>query len=574
MQPIDGLVVALYIIGTLAIGVYAARRTHTASDMFAAGGRSPWWVSGLSSFMTLKSAGTFVVWGGLAYSLGVVAIAINTAIGVSGLLVGWFLAGKWRRIGVATPAEFVAFRFGQTAVQFYTWSMLAVRICSTGVALYSVSVMFAALVPLPEGMPFRDPVSGTISVSATIVIFGAIILFYTVIGGLWAVLMTDVLQFVVLQLAVLFVLPLLAIMLHGTPVWAPVPQGYFLPVSQQYSLWFLIGWVAVHFFFVGAEWAFAQRYISVPTDRDAKKAAYLFGALYLVSPTIWLATPILYRLIDGNANPEQAYILASKLVLPAGMLGLMMAAMFSATASAVSAQINVFAGVLSDQVYRRLIAPAADDRQMMRAGRLFTFAIGATLTGVALLVPYAGGAQQIVLTITALLLPPLMAPTVWGLLSGRIGLGALLGSAAISFAAGLTAKFAMVAGAPLGATSLGLWVQANPRMADILIGTLLPNLILAACHFSARGVQPGWIETERRAAAYQPSTEGSADHGSGRVVSVSLAGSGLLMLALLPFDDRGRTTLAIFAAAMLLLALLSHRASRRSSITAENRVRP
>ena len=569
MQPIDGLVVALYIIGTLIIGVYAARRTQTLSDMFSAGGRSPWWVSGLSSFMTLKSAGTFVVLGGLAYSMGVVAIAINTAVGVSGLLVGWLLAGKWRRIGVATPAEFVAFRFGQAAVQFYTWSMLVVRICSTGVALYSVSVMFAALVPMSEGLPLRDPVSGTLSVSATIVIFGAIILFYTVIGGLWAVLMTDVLQFVVLQLAVLFVLPLLAIMLHGMPVWAPVPDGYFLPVSQQYSLWFLIGWVAVHFFFVGAEWAFAQRYISVPTDRDAEKAAYLFGALYLISPTVWLATPILYRLIDGNANPEQAYILASKLVLPAGMLGLMMAAMFSATASAVSAQINVFAGVLSDQVYRRMIAPEASDRQMMRAGRLFTLAIGTTLTGVALLVPYAGGAQQIVLTITALLLPPLMAPAVWGLLSGRIGLGALFGSAAISFAAGLTAKFAMAAGAPLGGTGVGLWVQANPRMADILIGTLLPNVILAACHFTAREVQLGWIETERRAATYRPSLEGPADHGSGHVISVSLAVSGLLMLALLPFDDQGRATLTIFAAAMLLLALVTHLAGRGKT-NAEN----
>lgn len=565
MQLIDGLVVALYVIGTLAIGVFAARRTRSASDMFAAGGRSPWWVSGLSSFMTLKSAGTFVVWGGLAYSQGVVAIAINTAVGFSGLLVGWLLAGRWRRLGVATPAEFVAFRFGQSAVQFYTWAMLVVRILSTGVALYSVSVMFAALVPMPAGMPFRDPVSGTLSVSATIILFGAIILFYTVIGGLWAVLMTDVLQFVVLQLAVLFVLPLLVMKLYATPHWAPVPAGYFAPLSHQYSLWFLAGWVAVHFFFVGAEWAFAQRYIAVPTERDAKKAAYLFGALYLVSPTIWLSAPILYRLIDGNANPEQAYVLASKLVLPAGMLGLMMAAMFSATASAVSAQINVFAGVLSDQFYRRMFAPTAADAQIMRAGRLFTLMIGSTLTGVALFVPYAGGAQQIVLTVTATLLPPLMAPTVWGLLSGRVGLRALFASALISFAVGLAIKFLMAKDAPLDGNAFASWIQGNPRMTDVLVGAVLPNIVLAIFHFTSGSIHPGWVETQRRIAAYLPCSEPAADHGSARIVSASLAGSGLLMVALLPFDDHGRVTLAIFAGAMLALAILSHWAGRSAT---------
>lgn len=564
MTPIDGLVVFLYIAGTLAIGVFAARRTKSASDMFAAGGRSPWWVSGLSGFMTLKSAGTFVVWGGLAYSQGVVAIAINTAIGISGLLVGWLLAGRWRKLGVTTPAEFVAFRFGQGAVQFYTWAMLLVRIFSTGVALYSVSVMFAALVPMPGGMPFRDPATGTLTVSATIVLFGAIILFYTVIGGLWAVLMTDVLQFVVLQLAVLFVLPLLAMRLHSAPALAPVPAGYFSPLSDEYTIWFLAGWVAVHFFFVGAEWAFAQRYISVPTARDARKSAYLFGALYLVSPTIWLATPILFRLLDGSANPEQAYILASKLVLPAGMLGLMMAAMFSATASAVSAQINVFAGVLSDQLYRRVIAPNADDRAVMRAGRVFTALIGLTLIAVALAVPYAGGAQQIVLTVTALLLPPLMAPTVWGLLSGRIDTTALLASALGSFALGLAIKFLTSEGALLGVTGFGLWIQANPRMTDVLVGAVFPNVVLAVFHLCNRREQPGWQETERRIAGYMPDIEGAADHGSNTVVSVSLAGSGALMLALLPFDDRGQGTLATFALFMLVLAAVTWRFGRRN----------
>ena len=106
MNPIDCLVLVLYLVGTLALGLHYARRNKRSKDMFAAGRKSPWWVSGLSGFMTLKSAGTFVVWGGLAYREGVVAIAINTCIAISALLVGLFVAGQWRRTGVTTPAEF------------------------------------------------------------------------------------------------------------------------------------------------------------------------------------------------------------------------------------------------------------------------------------------------------------------------------------------------------------------------------------------------------------------------------------------------------------------------------------
>ena len=387
----------------------------------------------------------------------------------------------------------------------------------------------------------------------------------TTIGGLWAVLMTDMLQFIVLQLAVLFVVPLL-LMLLGTDIpRATLPDGFFSPTSDRYGILFPVGWAAVHFFFVGAEWAFAQRYISVPTKRDAKKSAYLFGALYLVSPTVWLITPILYRMIDGEANPEQAYILASKLVLPVGMLGLMMAAMFSATASAVSAQINVFAGVLSEQFYRRLVRPKASESQMLRMGRIFTFAIGTILILVALLVPYAGGAEKIVLTITAMLLGPLMAPTVWGLLTSRVGFRALLAASLTSFAVGLIVKFILNTDGLLGSSLLGLWTQGNPRIADIIVGAVVPNIILAAAHYSSTRVHPGWIETERRISAYEPATGGSDSHGSSEVVTISLAGTGLLMLALLLFDDRGRVPLAIFGMLMITLAVAIRLFSRRKS---------
>lgn len=577
MTLIDYVVIVAYLIGTLAVGFYFYRRNKSADDMFAAGAQSPWWVAGLSGFMTLMSAGTFVVWGGLAYSDGLVAISIVTSIGIAGILVGLFVAGHWRRIGVGTPAEFIELRFGRGAVHFYTWTMMAVRMLSAGVALYAVAVMLVNLVPLPPGNLLRDDLTGNLSIVATILIFGTIIILYTVAGGLWAVLMTDVLQFIVLKLAVLFIIPLLIFQVMAAPSLAPVPDTFFNLTSHSYSSLFLIGWVAVHFFTVGAEWAFAQRYICVPSVKDAKKSAILFGVLYLISPIIWLTPTVLYRLLDPSANPEAAYILASKSVLPAGMLGLMIAAMFSAAASSISGQLNVFAGVLAEQFYRPIFRPRAQNREMLWAGRIATLAIGLVIVLIAIFVPRLGGAQQIVLTIAGLLIGPLMAPALWGLLSGRIGRSAVYSTAIISIGLGVFLKFGIPAIASLKDTEAAIWIATNPRMVDVMVGAVVPTLILTIAHFLAGSNGAAWAELERRKSRYAPTPldpDAAGDHSPAVVTWVALAATGLVMLALLPFNSEGRGALTLFGLALLALAVAiwgadRNQAARRSTVRAE-----
>jgi len=560
MTSLDLAVLAAYLLAMLALGLRYVRRNRRARDMFAAGGRSPWWVSGLSGFMTLKSAGTFVVWGGLAYREGLVAIVLNTCIGISGLLVGWCVAGRWRRLGVTTPAEFVQIRFGANAVQLYTWAMMALRIVSTGVALYAVAVMLVALVPLAPGHALRDATSGQLSLTFAIVLFGAIIVVYTAAGGLWAVLMTDVMQFIVLQLSVLCLVVLLSLRLAGGGAVAEVPATFFSPFSAQYTPWFMVGWVGVHFFLVGAEWAFAQRYLCVPTPQDARRSAWLFGALYLVSPALWLAPSLLFRLLDAKADPEQAFILAAQQVLPNGLLGMAMAAMFAATASAVSGQINVFAGVLTEQFYRRLYRPKASEQQMLRAGRGFAVLIGIALIAVALCVPRMGGAEKIVLTVTGMLFGPLLAPTIWGLLSGRIGSGAVFACAFISFAAGLCVRLGIEADGAFAGTALATWIQTNPRLTDIGVGVVLPVLILSIAQLSARADRPQWQTLRLRMAEEAGRRENQTmieDHSPARVVALSLGTAGLLMLGLIAFNPHMRALLLGLGIVLLGLAVWS-----------------
>lgn len=565
MQPIDLIVALIYLLGTLAVGLYMSGRNKNADDMFAAGRQSPWWVAGLSSFMTLKSAGTFVVWGGLAYREGIVAIVITSALGLSGLLAGWLVAGRWREIGVSTPAEFVELRFGRAVVQLYTWVMMAARIVSSGVALYAVSVMLVALMPLDTGNLLRDPATGNISLAFVIAVLGILVTLYTMVGGLWAVLITDVLQFLILKLAILFVIPLIAWKLWTAPTLLTPPEHFFSPFTPGYGLWFVIGWIAIHFFIVGAEWAFAQRYICVPSVGDARKGAYLFGALYLISPTLWLAPAVMYRLIDDHAVPEQAYILASQSVLPVGMLGMMVAALFSATASMVSGQINVFAGVLTEQFYARW-RPRARGGQLVTAGRFFSLAIGALMTLLGVLVPLMGGAEKVIVTLTSLLFGPLMAPTIWGLLSGRVGIRSVFATVAICTGTAVIARFGPTG--PLAGTAAAAWLVANSRLVDVLIGAVLPVLILGVAHVVSRGEKPGWLETQARAADYAPLAiePGDASHSPPGVIALALGVTGALMLGLILVNEAGRPILAVFGLALLALAALAWRMAQPGEI--------
>lgn len=559
MQTADYIVLLFYVLGIFAVGVGLSVKVKGTKDLFAAGERSPWWASGLSGFMTMFSAGTFVVWGGIAYKLGFVAVAINLMYGIAAILVGFFVAGKWKRLGVHTPAEYVERRFGNGAMHFYTWTMMVYRMAGVGVALYALAVLLVAMMPLAEGNFFRDPATGNMSLAWAILLFGGCVVVYTMVGGLWAVLMTDVLQFVVLNLAVLFILPLILMDVGGVGGFvAKAPEGFFMPVAGEFTWFFLAGWCAIHFFMVGAEWAFAQRYLCVPTEKDAKKGVFLFGALYLVSPILWLAPPLVWRVIQpipADATPDQvtalaerAYIDACAHVLPVGMLGLMLAAMFSATASMVSSQINVFAGVLTQDVYAKL-KKTESDRELLWAGRVLSLLLGAGLVGLALAVPRLGGAEKVILAVTSLMVAPLLAPSVWGLLNKSVRQPAVWVTAAVCFAAGGMSEFVFKEVlAPYG------------RVPSIMIGVVLPVMVLIAITLLSRGVAPGWSRMKDlasdharehaadRAEPYDPSTA--------YIVAGSLGACALLMFALLLVNESDHGVIVLFAVALSVLGTL------------------
>ena len=447
----------------------------------------------MSTYMTLFSASTFVIWGGVAFRSGFVAVLIGNILGFASFFVGRYLSGKWREMKIKSPGEYLTIRFGKRSLNFYTLLGIIGRGFHTAVALYAIAIVMSTLMTLPQGH-FMADASGHLAVSWAIVILGVITLLYTILGGFLAVLMTDVIQFGVLITVVIFMIPLSINAIGGLDNFvAGAPEGYFTPVSAEYPWFWLILWFFVNSFTIGGDWPFVQRYISVPTVSDARKSTYLVGALYLLTPLIWYFPAMVFRQIEPTANPEQAYILMSDHVLMKGMLGVMLAAMVSATLSTVSGTLNVFANVFTYDIYGQK-HPEVGEKGLIRIGRIFTFAFGAAIIALALLIPYAGGAEKVVVTILTMIIGPLYIPSVWGVFSKRLTQKHLLTAMIITYACGifgLAFKFSDAVRANFE------WI--NPNVLESVIGTVVPVILLSIMELWAKRkgtIDPGYARVQ------------------------------------------------------------------------------
>ena len=234
-------------------------------------------------------------------------------------------------------------------------------------------------------------------------------------------------------------------------------------------------------FFLGGNWAYVQRYTSVSTPRDARKVGYLFGALYLVSPILWMLPPMIYRVVNPSLEgleAENAYLLMCKEAMPSGLLGLMLGGMIFATASSLNATLNISAGVFTNDIFKRL-SPSTSERGLMRVARWSTIAFGVLAIVVALLIPLMGGIVNVVISVAALTGVPLYLPLIWTLfsrnLNGRVILTVTIASLAIN------ALFKFIT--PLAGFSLD-------RAQEMLVGVLVPALLLAACEIRHRIRRP------------------------------------------------------------------------------------
>ena len=404
----DYVVIFGYFIVVLLVGLYFNRKQTAAQDYFAGGHKVPWWLAGISHYMSSFSAFTFIAYSQIAYTYGWVGISLFWTTTPACAIGGLIFARRWRRARVITPVEFLEKRFNAPLRQLFAWAGIPVKIFDDGLKVFATALI------LSTGIG--------VDLKTAIVVCGFVTVTYTLLGGLWALVVTDYIQFLMKIAAMLLLLPL-AIWRVGGPSQAlkGLPHGFLNFTGGPYDWVYLLSFTALITISYNATWALAQKYYSVPDERSASKAAYLSAALNFVGTPLMLLPAVIGRkfLPDLIAQHRTAdtYVMLVLELLPVGMVGIIVAAMFSATMATISADLNAIASVLTRDFYQRVLNPNASDKATVRMGRIFTLILGIIVISLGLWI--AVSQQQslfsLMVTIFGLFLAPTMLPILAGL---------------------------------------------------------------------------------------------------------------------------------------------------------------
>jgi SSS family transporter len=438
VNAVDYGVIGVYAMLMVFVGLYVMRFNRTAAEYFRGGSRIPWLVAGLSCFMAGFSAWTFTGAAGVAYRAGVAATGLYIGNALSFLLGYFVFAKRWRRSRITTVMEYLTGRFNRATHQTFSWTTILFQLFTSASTLYGLSLFVSSACGFP--------------VTWTILGAGAIIVFYCVLGGLWAVVVTDFLQASILMpfCLVLVITSLARVggvtgLIHGLP-----PEMKTMHISGEFGWIYLVSWTIMVAFGYNTS-AMAQRYFSVDDERSARKVALLCCGLFFAGAFLWFIPPMAMRVVYPDLHAvwpslthpdEAAYAVASLTLLPHGLIGVMLAAMFSATMANLSAQFNLKSGILTKDVYQALFRNSAGEHELLVVGWITTALVGGATTLLAAIMAASGKSIfQIMLTFNTLISLAYGPPALLGLVVRRTPPWSGLASFAVGLVMGLLGAF-------------------------------------------------------------------------------------------------------------------------------------
>jgi solute:Na+ symporter, SSS family len=400
LRPLDLLVIAIYFVAVAAIGLRFARRQTSTEAYFVARRAIPHWAMGLSIFATIISSITFVAYPGAAFKGNWNQLVPGfMAVGVL-LIIGTTLVSFFRHAVGMSAYEYFEKRFGYGARAYSALAFSAGHFSKMGFVLFTITAAIC-------GMTGWDKFHVIVGV-------GLVTVTYTLLGGLEAVIWTEVLQGIVKLAGVAVVIGvLLAIMpggagaaFHlageqhkfslGTFNFDLTANGNFWVMLLYGGFWYLQKYAA--------DQTLVQRYLVAKSDRDALKGVALGAALcvpawtafMLVGTLLWAyyhlsSEPLPARLLDANgkviADEVFPYFLTTK--IPPGLGGIFMAALCSAAMSSISSDLNCLSAVAVEDYYRKL-RPHSTDHRRLFVGKIIVAVCGTIAVAVGVYIASKG----------------------------------------------------------------------------------------------------------------------------------------------------------------------------------------
>jgi SSS family solute:Na+ symporter len=249
----------------------------------------------------------------------------------------------------------------------------------------------------------------------------------------------------VLTVAVLLIFPLAWIRVGGLHGFiAGSPKGFFAITSGPYDFKYLLAFALIAAMSYNGTWSIVQKFYCVKREKDARKVAMLAAGLNLVGPMLFLIPPMMARqILPGLAtppgSPQYAYAELGLYLLPAGMMGILIAAMLAAAMGALSADYNALSSVVTNDIYCRMFKPGVSSRHLRTVGMLATLVGGGLAIGVSLLVLASGttGLFNKMVVLFGLALGPTVLPMLGGLFVRKLSARGALAGFIAGFASGI-----------------------------------------------------------------------------------------------------------------------------------------
>jgi solute:Na+ symporter, SSS family len=376
MPPVrfpDAAAVVLYLLAMLAIGLYFARK-NTSTEIYFVGNRAfSGWVLGLSMLGTIISSATFLALPAAAYVLDWRQLAVNLVLPVAAIMAVVFFIPFFRRGNLTSAFEYLGARYGPIPRLYGTLSFLALQLIRMAQILFLVAIPIQFM----TGAPITWVIVGS----------GLFIAFYTIAGGIEAVVWTDVVQALVLTAGGLLCFVVVALDLPGgfsqiLEIGAAHDKfslGSFEWNLGERTFWTiailgLINWLAIY----SGDQNLVQRYAAARSTCEARKATILYSLVALPMWTMFFFVgTALFVFYQAFPDPTVAQLEADQVLpyfiltrVPAGVAGIVIAAVMAAAMSSLDSGINAVATVTVVDLLKPYLAANRDDRFYLRAARI------------------------------------------------------------------------------------------------------------------------------------------------------------------------------------------------------------
>jgi solute:Na+ symporter, SSS family len=414
---LDYALITLHFVVIIWVGIYAARQNKNTEEYFKGGGQIPWVIAGLSNWVAGYSAFMFVAAAGFAYLNGIGAAVIFTSA-LWAYIVGYFVFGRlWRRARLGSPLRFLTRRYSSSTTYFYSITAIIPNIVGIGQGLYILCIFISTALGFNERV-FDLGIVTLSGFQLSIVLVGTVMVVYSVIGGLWAAVISDSVQAIIVTIMTFIIFPVAFMYLgegHGLlagfkRLIAEAPDGFLRLSGDTAKPLFLLAYFINVMLGYNVGWALVQRYSSVADERDTKKMAILCAVLSVVGPLLWILPVMAARIIFPNMGAlwpslavpaEASFVTLVLMLLPHGLIGFVVSAILSATLGQSGDTFNWLSATVTRDMYVPLSKhwghQMPSEKKQLRVARSSMFIVGVLGIWVAFYIPKFGGAFQFAL---------------------------------------------------------------------------------------------------------------------------------------------------------------------------------